>query len=389
MYYIGIDVGKFNHCALVMDHLGEVHASPFFFPNNLEGFQSLLESITPYLSTDHICGLKSTGHYGNNLTLFLLKNNFKVGLINPISTDAARKQKIRKTKNDKKDTYLICDVLSSRNYTSITLEKLQMQEMKELTRYRASLSEDLARLKTMLQKEIDIVFPEYNSLFKSKYSRTYMELLKTFPSAQHISKARVDSLAKCFKHKGKGRTITLTPLELKDKAKVSIGRSDTATTLKVVQLIYRIEELEILIEEVNKKIEDFALTSNSPIYSVPGIGTITGTAILAEISTIYQFAHASKLCAYAGLDPAVYQSGNYNAPTTAISKRGSPSLRKALYQVALPLCTASTVFNIYYKRKRNEGKSHRCAQSHVIRKLIRVIYKLLTENIPFDESVLI
>lgn len=111
-------------------------------------------------------------------------------------------------------------------------------------------------------------------------------------------------------------------------------------------------------------------------------------SILCELCSIDHFSSSSKVIAYAGLDCAVYQSGQYNADKTAITKRGSLHIRLSLYQAALPLCRFNATFNAYYNRKRAEGKSHRCAQGHVARKLLRVIFKLLTENISFDPALL-
>ncbi len=135
---------------------------------------------------------------------------------------------------------------------------------------------------------------------------------------------------------------------------------------------------------MDTKIEEFAIDSNSPIISIPGIGMITGMSILSEIGDIELFSHASKVIGFAGVDPATYQSGEYHATTTAISKRGSRYLRKSLYQCILTVCKYNPTFNAYYTRKREQGKSHRCAQGHCVRKLLRVLYKLLTENIKFD-----
>ena len=110
---------------------------------------------------------------------------------------------------------------------------------------------------------------------------------------------------------------------------------------------------------------------------------------LDETSDIHNFSSAVKVMGYAGVDPGTYQSGEYSAPQTALSKRGSRYLRKSLYQCILTVCKYNLTFNKYYKLKRSQGKSHRCAQGHSVRKLIRVIYKLLSENIPFDERQLI
>ena len=140
---------------------------------------------------------------------------------------------------------------------------------------------------------------------------------------------------------------------------------------------------------VDKKIEELVAKLDSPIFSIPGIGIYTGMSILSEIGDIHNFSSAVKVMGFAGVDPGTYQSGEYSAPRTALSKRGSRYLRKSLYQCILPVCTNNLTFNKYYKLKRLQGKSHRCAQGHSVRKLIRVIYKLLSENIQFDEKLLI
>ena len=114
-----------------------------------------------------------------------------------------------------------------------------------------------------------------------------------------------------------------------------------------------------------------------------------GTLIESEIGDIHNFSSAVKVMGFAGVDPGTYQSGEYSAPRTALSKCGSRYLRKSLYQCILPVCTNNLAFNEYYKLKRLQGKSHSCAQEHSIRRLIRVIYKLLSENIQFVERKLI
>lgn len=176
MYYIGIDVGKLYHCACVVSFDGEILVEPFFFTNNQDGFDSFIEIIKEFKSPRHIVGLEATGHYGDNLISFLIKHDYEVALINPLTTDAKRKTKIRKTKirktkNDKKYTFLICSVFFDRDYTKVTQCRLDMKQARELTRYHASITEDINQKKNRLQKCIDIVLPEFNSWFKTKYSK--------------------------------------------------------------------------------------------------------------------------------------------------------------------------------------------------------------------------
>ena len=302
MNYIGIDVGKFNHCCAVMNSEGEVLVEPFFFANNSDGFDALLHIIKPFQSSRHMSGLESTGHYGDNLLRFLLANDFQVGIINPISTDAKRKQKIRKTKNDKKDSLTICAVLQSRDYTHMTKNKLSLREGKQLTRYHHDLTASLNQAKNKLQKCIDIVFPEYNSIFATKYSKAYMAVLKECGSAKVIRETHLKHLKKIVSDASHGKINSDYPTRLKESAKTSIGEDNAVMTLEIKQLIASIELLMDQLDIVDRKIEELARTLNSPIFTIPGIGWITGMSILCELWTIDNFNSHTKVIAYTVLD---------------------------------------------------------------------------------------
>lgn len=393
MKIIAIDIAKFHHCASVTDdRTGEVLVSPFYFDNNADGYQKFYSIIRKYCNSKHLVGLEATGHYGDNLINFLLDKKCTVALINPIVTKNEAKKNIRKTKTDKIDTFVITKVLKDKDnpYTIITKQKLKMKQAKDLTRNYHSRVEDLNRYKNQLQKQIDIVFPEYNKIFKTKYSRAYMAVLKEFGSAYNVSKAHLTHLKNVLNSKGRGAKATVDANELRNFANKSIGSHDEATIFEIAHLIGIIELIEEQLLVYKKKIEELATTLNSPIFTIPGIGYVSGLSILSEINDIKQFSKVSQLIAYAGVDPSVHDSGEFNSSRGSISKRGSPYLRKSLYQVVLPLCLFNSTFNTYYKLKRSKGKSHRCASGHVVRKLLRVIYKLLNdpENKPFDANLL-
>ena len=93
------------------------------------------------------------------------------------------------------------------------------------------------------------------------------------------------------------------------------------------------------------------------------------------------------MLSFAGLEPGYYQSGT-SEHSGHMVKRGSSNLRFTLMNLCIPLIQYNMVFAEFYAKKRNEGKSHRVACSHVIKKLIRIIYHLEKENIDFDASKL-
>ncbi len=99
------------------------------------------------------------------------------------------------------------------------------------------------------------------------------------------------------------------------------------------------------------EIEDILDKINSPIITVPGIGNVNAAVILGEIGDISRFSSASKLAAYAGIDASVSQSGEYQSTNNKMSKRGSPYLRKALFQAALIAAFHDPVFPRFIRKR--------------------------------------
>jgi transposase len=391
MINIGIDVGKFKHCACIMDDkTGEILKDSFFFDNNKEGFQLLYSNIKPYLKRKHKAGMEDTGHYGNNLINFLLDNNVSVALINPRATNLRRKQLGQNAKNDRKDAQLIAQMLTDTQlWRSVSKNSLAYRELRDITRLYHQLKEQMNEFQNRLQKALDIVFPEVNSLPWTPYSHRYMNMILAYPSAASIASADIRSLRKILDGKGRGRKSKLTAENLKMAAKASVGDGQNpAAELEVKAMINIITSMDSQINILEKKIEDFSSKLNSPITSIPGIGPITGMTILAEIGDIQNFSSAAGIVSYAGMDPGRRQSGTYDAKHLPISKHGSRYLRKALYQAAFTVTSYEPIFHLYYKHKMDQGKIYRCAQGHAARKLIRVIYKLLSTNTSYNPALI-
>jgi len=128
----------------------------------------------------------------------------------------------------------------------------------------------------------------------------------------------------------------------------------------------------------------------SPITTIPGIGNVNAAVILGEIGDISWFSNASNLAAYAGIDASVSQSSEYRSTNNKMSKRGSPYLRKALFQAALSAAFNDPVFSAFsafYQKKRNDGKHHLTAVGAVARKLCNTIFAVLKNNTPYIPQI--
>jgi len=215
-----------------------------------------------------------------------------------------------------------------------------------------------------------------------------MSILKTFSSAKKIANSDIRTIRKCFEYNGRGKRITLSAEQLKNAAKVSIGIPSAAEEIQIRHLVCQIELLEKQLSEIDKRIEEFSVKNNSTILSIPGISHFSGTSIIAELGDICNYQKSSQVIKFAGVAPYHYESSQFTAQHTAITKKGSRYLRKTLYQIILTVINNNKVFTAYYNKKLAEGKGHRCAQGHCIRKLLRIIYHLLSTGQTFDPDLL-
>lgn len=385
MKLVGIDIAKYEHAAFIMDsNTGEPLCEPFFFKNNQEGFNMFFDELKKYSKDDLLVGMEDTGHYNFAIQNNLLTEGYNVALINPITTKNLRKASLKTVKSDKEDSILIAKTLLDKDYYRIvSIKDEKISEARELTRYHIQLTKELNQKKNVLQRHLDIVFPEFNTLFNNEYTITYMNILRGYSDAYTIAHTDIRTLRKCFEY-----CSSFTAEDLKELASNSVGIHDISISFIIKSIIASIDLIQSQLKELEKKIEDLAITQESSITSIPGIGIISGTSILAELGDISNYENAGKIIKFAGVNPYISESGEFAADKTAITKKGSKYLRTTLYRVILPVIRYNPVFRDYYKLKRSQGKGHLCAEGHCVRKLLRIIYHLETNNLKFDPNLI-
>ena len=386
MIYVGIDIAKLNHFAAAISSDGGILIEPFKFTNEYDGFYLLLSSLAPLDQNSIIIGLESTVHYGDNLVRFLISRGFKVCVLNPIQTSSLRKNNIRKTKTDKVDTFVIAKTLMMQDSLRfISLEDLDYVELKELGRFRQKLVKQRTRLKIQLTSYVDKVFPELQYFFKSGlHQNSVYAVLKEAPTPVAIASMHMTHLAHLLEVASHSHFDKQTAKELRVLAQKSVGMNDSSLSIQITHTIEQIELLDSQILSTEPQMADIVTSLHSVIMTIPGIGAVNGGMILGEIGDVHRFSEPKKLLAFAGLDPSVYQSGNFQAPKTRMSKRGSAVLRYALMNAAHNVVKNNATFKAYYDAKRAENRSHYNALGHCADKLVRVIWKMLTDEVAFN-----
>lgn len=380
MICVGIDVAKDKHDCFILNSEGVVLADAFTIPNNLEGFQTLLDKLrdcsTPQDSIK--VGLEATGHYSYNILGFLLDNGLATYVLNPLRTNLYRKSlSLRKTKTDRVDARTIAAMLLSdaglKPYTDTAYHN---EELKSLTRYRFDKVNERAQLKQSVSRLVCILFPELEKLVSSLHTASVHALLEEFPDARQIAAAHLTRLKTLLAEASRGRCGRDMAVEIRNAARCSVGSRMPAKSLELQHTVRLIRELDIEIEEIETAIQAIMDELHSPITTIPGIGCRMGAMILAEVGDFSRFDSPDKLLAYAGMSPSTYQSGQLKNCYPHMEKRGSRYLRYALYNAAKYVCLWDPAFAAYLAKKRAEGKHYNVALSHAAKKLVRLIFAL-------------
>lgn len=389
MFYLGIDIGKNTHVASLIDENAKPFFKAFSFSNTTDGAISLIEKLFMHIkaTTEVEVGMEATGHYWLSVYSFLIDKGFVVHVVNPIQTDGWRKgTEIRKRKTDIIDSVLIADLIRYGDSVETSLSDEDTMSLRNLSRFRNYLVSSIGDLKRKVICVLDQVFPEYQSVFSDIFGETSKELLSNFQTADDFENITAKQLEEVLKN-----------VSLKSFAKNKISRiSELAAnsfglkfckdsfSLQLKLLIEQIKFIEAQVADVEAEEKVILNKINSPITTIPGIGDVNAATILGEVGDLSRFSNASKLAAYAGIDATVSQSGEYQSTNNKMSKRGSPYLRKALFQATLIAAFHDPVFSAFYQKKRAEGKHHLTSIGAVARKLCNTIFAVLKYNAPYE-----
>lgn len=388
MFFVGIDIGKNNHVASMMDESGKVVFKAFSFPNTSDGGHALFSKLTSYSPSpdDFEIGMEATGHYWLSVYSFLFEKKFLLHVINPIQTDGWRRgTEIRKRKNDIIDSVLIADLIRYGQFVETRLADEDLFSLRSLTRFRTYLVESISDLKRKVVCVLDQVFPEYQSIFSDIFGKTSKESLLQFSSPIEFELVSSQTLAGLLAKLSRKQIGSTKVDQLKAAASCSFGVTfaKSSFTFQLKALIEQIAFIEKQVKETETEIAGIMEKLESPITTITGIGNITGAAIISEIGDISKFDSPRKLVAFAGLDATVTQSGEFEAAHNVMSKRGSPYLRKAIFQAALVAAFKDPVLSAYYQKKRAEGKHHLTCIGAVARKMCNIIYAVVKNNQPY------
>ena len=390
--FIGVDVSKEFSTAQGLDEKGE---KIFYlrFAMNSEGFSELFKAMLKHSEniTEITVAIESTGCYHINLFSFLSSAGVLCVIVNPLLITNFTRLSLRKTKTDKKDALTIAQFLFANEKSLSTIAFSQdTQDLKDLARERESLTVLIAGMKNEIKRLLQGTFPELEKLC-SPCGETMLHFLRKFPSARLVKAAKKRDIQKaliCPEEKRK--RVIVSAEDIIAAAKTSVASASAAKELilseKISTLLYLQEKKEKITEVLIETCESLRIEELDIIRSVDGVNDITGSTFLAEIGDLNKFHSYKHLIAFAGLDPSIHQSGQYEGRRT-ISKRGNRHLRRVIFLITLCAVRSKNVFREYFLRRKQEGLPPKKAILATAHKLIRVIFAMLSKKTLFRKGV--
>ncbi|PWD82462.1 IS110 family transposase [Ignatzschineria cameli] len=403
--FVGIDVSSKSNVLCAIDFNSNKLLN-LDVPNNDPGCEIIINELISVLvihNLSHlVIAIESTSFYSTHIANLLSSNtsllnfNVLVFCLNPKTVKAYRNSFVDLDKNDFLDAFVIADFARCGRISSSPWRGSQFLALQRLTRHRLHLVECLTREKNYILSNIYLKFSELTRLdddrpFSNIFSNTCSSILTDFFSLDDIAYASLDSLVDFIKDKGKNRFDNpLETAKLLQKAARDSYRLDKVLyepiNVSIASSFNVIKSLEKEIKEVDKAISKNILglysSQYSSLISIPGIGPVLASGILAEIGTISNFSNNDKLAKYAGLTWRETQSGNFSSDNTRMTKTGNKYLRYYLIEAASSVIRYIPEYHEFYLKKYSEVNNHKHKRALVLtsRKLVRLIFGLLNKN---------
>ena len=389
-YHIGVDVSKRRHKACIRNLFQDSYSEVFSFDVNRQGFEKLLVTLEKFSQNkeDFIIGVEATGNYGVTLVYFLLSHGYKVVEINPYRANQFRKAEGKKAKSDRIDARSLATIISLENHKPLSLPDPVLDNLRELTRFRADMVKDRTSLVNQLHETLTTIFPELATIFSRIDSPTCLSLLIAYPGPEYISRAGEAKVAESLRIASRGRVGQTLVKGLVKVAQNSVGvlQKQPSLAIRVFILGERIGALTGAIERVEKEIADLFHKLPYKPEDFP-VGDITSlAALISEIEDINRFPTLKQFLSHFGWCPQSFQTGNYNREHPRMSHAGNKYVRRLIWMLSIVSVRTVPRYRAYFQRRVAEGKSKMHIIVAVGRKLLSAFYAILKKGIPFDPN---
>ena len=394
MNAVGIDISKGKSMVAVARPFGEIISKPF----EVHHTSAAISDLIAYLHTlngDTRIVMEHTGRYYEPMARCLADADFFVSTVNPKLIKDYGNNSLRKVKTDKADAlkiarYALDNWQDLCQYTNMDTLRNQLKTM---NRQFAFYTKQKTSYKNNLIALLDMTYPGVNTLFdspvRSDGSQKWVDFASSFWHADCVRSLGLSAFTERYRKWCKRHGYNFQPLKPKQifeasKDLIAIFPKNPMSKLLIKQAIDQLNAISKTVEYIRTEMNRIA--SELPEYPIVmamcGVGTSLGPQLMAEIGDLSRFRKREALTAFAGVDPGANQSGKYEAQSVHTSKRGSPRLRKTLFQIMDCLIKTMPLDDSVYQfmdKKRSEGKPYYVYMTAGANKFLRIYYGRVKE----------
>lgn len=383
---IAIDVSKGSSHVCGYATKDKIIQEPIKILHDREGFTvlgDLYQRLTNLNGKHPVFVYETTGIYHRPLERYLVQHDYPHIKVSPLLAAKHRKNSgIRIPKSDKSDPKSLARLFYDLELGPNHPIEEPYYELLQLDRFYVSLTHLMVTCKVHFQEKSDILFPRMGEHFKDLYTPYHLDLLAAYPHPEILLKKREDVIEHQLIASGiqKHRAHDYT-MKLKAFCQGCVPGSSSNSVDPLIFQTY-IQQIQVYEDKRTKTLEKMiGLGQDLPLFkqlqSIPGIGPVLAIRLMAELGDLSRFTNEGQLVAYAGLDPIVYQSGQYDGKHLAISKKGNKYLRSILFQIlSISVYVESDHYLKRYVQKKRQTHCHKSALIAGCSKLLRIIFSL-------------
>lgn len=383
--WIGLDVGKEEHFADVLDDDGES-----LFARSISNDEADLEALVDQAGLHGTAGLviDQPGSIAQLAIAVAARRGVPVAYVPGLVMRRAADLYPGEAKTDRRDAFVIADTARTRrrqvHWLDTTSDEL-LEQLRVLNGFDVDLAADLTRLTNRLRDSLVSVSPALERAIGARlHQGGVRDLVAKYPTPTALRAAGRARITAAIKKRSPRVAVKVTDTVLAALDAQSVTMPAEAALGRVIaELASELDRLHNRRDRLAAEIEEVFLAHpfGQVLVSLPGIGPRTGARILAEIGDGTRFANGSKLASYAGLAPVTRQSGT-SLNHEAKSRRGNHRLKNAMFLAAFA-SLRSPDSKAFYDRKRAEGKKHNAAVICLARRRCDVILAMLRDRQPY------
>ena len=394
MNAVGIDVSKGKSTVTIRRPGDVVLMPPRDIPHTKSAINELIKQIQSLDGETKAC-MEHTGRYYEPLAAWLSDAGIFVSAVNPVLIRDFADDSLRSPKTDKADSKKIA------RYTLDRWAKLKQygsmdktrNQLKTMNRQFSFFMAQKTAMKNNLIALLDQSYPGANDLFdspaRSDGSQKWVDFVYTY---WHVDCVRGKSLSAFTEHyrkwcKHKGYNFCAEKAEKVYEAScdlIAVFPKDDNTKMLIRQAVAMLNTASETVENLRIKMDETAsaLPEYPVVMAMNGVGSTLGPQLMAEIGDVTRFTHREALTAFAGVDPGKNDSGKHVQKSVRTSKKGSPHLRRTLFQIMDGLIKRSPIDDpvyVFMDKKRAQGKPYYVYMTAGANKFLRIYYGRVRE----------